>query len=303
MLLANHGYAVLFAYVLLSQLGLPLPSAPLLIAAGALSATGRLHAGVAMAVATAASLCADSAWYALGRARGAVILRTLCRISIEPEVCVRRTKDSFGRYGAAFLLGAKFLPGVGLMAAPVAGQVRMSYVRFLGFNAAGALAWSAAYGSLGFLFGEWVERSARLLTAAARFGLPATAVVLLALIALRLQRRRRFQARTAMERISPQELKKRMDRGDLLYIVDLRSDSPEHDSLPGAVSLAPQAAIAQATVMPMDRDIVLLCDCPGEATAALVARTLREEGVTRVHPLAGGLEGWKLAGYPLARLG
>src|SRR5579859_8119132 len=108
-----------------------MPSGPLIIAAGALSATGRMGFGPTLAVVVAACLCADTFWYQLGRQRGGSVVRVLCRISLEPEACVRRTKNALGRYGAPFLLVAKFVPGVGLMAAPVAGQANMPYRLFL----------------------------------------------------------------------------------------------------------------------------------------------------------------------------
>jgi membrane protein DedA with SNARE-associated domain/rhodanese-related sulfurtransferase len=304
-LLVEHGYVVLFVYVLVSQLGAPLPSGPLIMAAGALSATGRIGFGATLAIVVAASLCADTFWYQLGRARGGRVVRFLCRVSLEPEACVRRTRDSFGRYGAPFLLVAKFVPGVGLMAAPVAGQANMRYGLFLALGSAGALLWASTYAAIGRFLGEWIERNAELLQAAARFGLVALLCAAAAVLVWRLLRRRAFRRLLATDRITPVELKGRMDRGETFYVVDLRHPTAlgnERHSLPGAVQLRPDDVIAHTADIPKDREIVLFCDCPGEASAALVALTLQRSGFARARPLEGGLDGWKHAGYPIERL-
>jgi membrane protein DedA with SNARE-associated domain/rhodanese-related sulfurtransferase len=296
---------VLFAYVAVSQLGVPMPSGPLILAAGALAATGRIGFSAAVAVVVLASLCADTVWYGFGRARGARVVRVLCRISLEPEACVRQTRDAFARYGARFLLVAKFLPGVGLMAAPVAGQTRMRYGLFAVLDATGALLWACAYASLGFLLGERIERNAQLLQGAARFGAAILLAAAAVALAIRLERRRRFRQRVTRERITPQELKSRMDLGEPVYVVDLRHPpaiGEESHTLPGAVHLTPDEVIARKNLIPRDREIVLFCDCPGEASAAWVAAALRTNGFTRARPLQGGLDGWKLAGYPLVHL-
>jgi membrane protein DedA with SNARE-associated domain/rhodanese-related sulfurtransferase len=301
-LLVDHGYVVLFAYVLLSQLGTPLPSGPLIMAAGALAATGRISFANTIAVVVFASLCADTVWYHLGRTRGGSVVRMLCRISLEPEACVRRTKNAFGRYGGPFLLIAKFLPGLGLMAAPIAGQTRMAYRVFLAFDFVGALAWTCAYGSIGLLLGEEIARNGPLFQAGARFGAVAVLGAVVGVLAVRLLRRRRFRQLVSIARITPAELKARMDLGERLYIVDLRHPlllGAERRSLPGAVHFTPEEVIARKDLIPRDREIVLFCDCPGEASAALVATALRNHGFPRARPLEGGLEGWRLAGYPL----
>lgn len=301
--LVDHGYVLLFAYVLLSQLGMPLPSGPLIVAAGALAATGRMRLGAVAGVVALASLCADSVWYHLGRARGTQVIGALCRVSLEPEICVQRTEGALRRYGETFLLVAKFVPGLGLMAAPVAGQTQMRYRRFLAFALAGALIWGFAYASLGFLLGEWIERSARLLRAATQFGVLAIAVAVAAILATRLVRRRRFRRRTATARITAAELKRRMDGGEPVYVVDLRPPGnvgEDRISLPGAVRLAPDEVLARKELLPKDRDIVLFCNCPGEASAASVATILQGSGFPRARPLEGGLGAWRAAAYPLS---
>src|SRR3989442_316399 len=129
--LIRHGYAILFAVVFLEQAGLPIASVPVLLGVGALSAEGRFSTGAALLLALLASLTADVAWYELGRRRGYGVLRILCRISLEPDSCVKRTTGTFRRHGAGTLVVAKFVPGLGAIATPMAGLMGMSTARFL----------------------------------------------------------------------------------------------------------------------------------------------------------------------------
>jgi len=125
----RHGYTLVFAWVFIEQAGLPVPSAPLLLAAGALSGAHGMNLWLAITFAVLASVASDSIWYELGRRKGVRVLRLLCRISLEPDSCVRRTQVRFGKRGARVLLIAKFIPGLNAMAAPLAGIIRMGWRR------------------------------------------------------------------------------------------------------------------------------------------------------------------------------
>jgi membrane protein DedA with SNARE-associated domain/rhodanese-related sulfurtransferase len=301
-LLVHHRYAVLFGYVLISQLGAPLPSAPLLVTVGAMAATGRLGTGPALGTVVVACLLADSVWYYLGRVRGGQVVRALCRVSLEPEACVRRTEDGLARYGVLFLLFSKFLPGLGLLAAPTAGQSRLRFGSFLGVDAAGALVWAGAYVLVGQFLGSTLEHNQRLVNLAARFAGAAFVAALVGLLAVRLVRRALFRRRFATARITPAELRRRMDLGEPFFVVDLRhpmSLATDRRSFPSAVHLTPDQVMAGRDKIPTDRDVVLFCDCPREAAAAQVAVRLQRSGVPRAYPLEGGLDAWQRAGYPL----
>jgi membrane protein DedA with SNARE-associated domain/rhodanese-related sulfurtransferase len=300
-LLIDHGYAVLFSYVLLSQLGVPVPSAPLLVTVGALVAAGRFGMGHALGAVVIACLIADSAWYLLGRARGAKVLRLVCRISLEPETCVRRTEDGIARYGARLLLVSKFLPGLGLLAAPTAGQSKLRYASFLVFDAVGSLVWAGAYILVGRFLGRTLEHNERLLHPAVRFAGVAFVAVAVGLLIGRLVRRYRFRRRFATARITPTELRRRMDLGEPFYVVDLRhptTAAADRRSFPGSLHLTPEQVIGHRDQLPTDRDVVLFCDCPREAAAAQVAVRLRHFGFKRVYPLEGGLDDWQRVGFP-----
>src|SRR5258707_12267002 len=128
--LMGHGGLVLFAIVFAEQAGLPLPSAPWLLAAGALSASGKLNPVLAIGVTALAALIADSLWFYIGRRGGQRILRLFCRLSLARNSCVGRTKDFFARHGLQTLVAAKFLPALGAVMPPRAGPSGLSSRRF-----------------------------------------------------------------------------------------------------------------------------------------------------------------------------
>src|SRR5205085_9520063 len=152
--LIEHGYTLLFAWVLAEQLGLPIPSMPLLLAAGALAGAGKLSFATAVCLAVVASLIADLLWYELGRVRGGKILGLLCRISLEPDSCVRRTEEAFQNHSSRSLLFAKFIPGLNTAAPPMAGMTGMRLPRFVILDAMGALLYVGSAVLVGYLFSE-----------------------------------------------------------------------------------------------------------------------------------------------------
>src|SRR5436853_2918249 len=158
--LIHHGLAVLFGWVLVEQLGVPIPAMPLLLAAGALAGTGRLNFFACVLFAVLGALASDSLWFQLGRHKGIKILQWLCRISLEPDSCVRRTEGIFSKQGARSLVVAKFLPGLGLVTPPLAGIFRMRFPRFLLFDAIGSLLWAATFLGVGYIFSGEIERVA-----------------------------------------------------------------------------------------------------------------------------------------------
>jgi membrane protein DedA with SNARE-associated domain len=158
--LIQHGYKLLFGWVLVEQMGLPLPAIPLLLAAGALAGAGKMHLALAVSLALVAVILADLFWYSLGRYRGGRILKLLCRISLEPDSCVRRTENLFVRHGARSLLVAKFIPGLNTAAPSLAGIFRMPVRRFVLFDSLGGLFWVVTFTGLGFVFSDQLEQMA-----------------------------------------------------------------------------------------------------------------------------------------------
>src|SRR5277367_1456251 len=178
-ILLTYGYLLLFAWVLVEQFGIPLPATPVLVAAGALSAEGQISFSAALLVGLVASLVADSAWFLMGRRYGHHVLRLLCKLSMEPTICVRRTQDSFSRRREVTLMIAKFVPGLATLAPPVAGENGMSFGRFVFFDGIGAALWLSALMIVGRLFGDLLKRDPSLLNWVGRFS---GALLLLAIL-------------------------------------------------------------------------------------------------------------------------
>ena len=302
-----HAYLILFAWVLVEQLGLPVPSIPLLLTAGTLSATRRLSAAEALIAVVAACLVSDSTWYLLGRRFGNRVLGLLCRLSIEATTCVARTERYFSRRGPFTLLFAKFVPGLSTVAAPIAGQTGMTYGRFASYDIAGTVLWSACFVLAGRFFGDVAERSHRFFQFLSHFAAVVFVLMVVGFFAWRLIKNRRFLKGVRKLRLNPEDLKSMLDEavatgGAAPYIVDLRHPLdylPDPRVLPGAVRIGPSDLARDANRIPRDRDIVLYCTCPSEETSARVAMQLQRLGITRVRPLRGGFDGWKAAGYPL----
>lgn len=260
--LIEHGYTLLFAWVLAEQLGLPIPALPLLLAAGALAGAGKLSFGWAVALAVVASLIADTLWYEVGRRRGGKILGLLCRIALEPESCVRRAEDAFQNHGNRSLLIAKFVPGLNTIAPPMAGMTGMSVPRFVLFDSLGALLWAGSAALFGYIFSGELERLALYLS---RLGNVVVALLVLLLAAYILRKylaRRRFERELWMARISPEELKAKLDAAEAVAIVDLRHPLdflPYPQVLPGALRLSPDDVEQRHPEIPRDREIILYC--------------------------------------------
>jgi membrane protein DedA with SNARE-associated domain len=256
----RHGYALLFWWVLAEQGALPVPSVPMLIAAGALIRADRLHPLLAILCCITAALIADTVWFELGRYRGRQVLRLLCRISLEPDSCVRKTENAFLKYGMSSLLVSKFIPGLNAVAAPLAGNSRRSYLRFALYDTAGILLWSVSYLALGYLFSEQLET---VVAYAVRMGanLLLLIIAFLALwIGWKFAERRRFLRQLQVARITPVELEERINAGEDLFIVDLRSVSAEEPVLiPGAVRISPEQLSSNPERIPRDREVILFC--------------------------------------------
>jgi membrane protein DedA with SNARE-associated domain len=172
--LVRHGATVLFAAVFAEQIGVPLPAVPWLLAAGALASAGEMNWAMALAAATLGSLLADLVWFYLGRHRGHHVLNLLCRISLEPDSCVRRTENLFTRYGMPGIVGAKFVPGLSTLAPPLAGNAGVSTPRFIFFDGLGSFLYGGCFILLGVLFSHQL---AHIINALTRLGDGALAVV------------------------------------------------------------------------------------------------------------------------------
>src|SRR5215467_6431302 len=256
--LLRHGYVVLLAWVFGEQIGLPVPSLPLLLAAGALAGTGHLNLLASLLVCVFAAVVADSIWYALGRLKGIKILQLLCKISLEPDSCVRRTEGIFSKQGARSLLLAKFIPGLGTVAPPLAGIFHMRARKFLLYDGAGALLWGLSILGAGYIFSAQIERIAEY---AARLGGWLAVLVIGSLIGYLVWKfvgRQKFLRDLRIARISPKELKAKLDAHEDLVIMDLRHSvdfEADPETIPGAFRIDAQELEEKADSLPHDREV------------------------------------------------
>jgi membrane protein DedA with SNARE-associated domain/rhodanese-related sulfurtransferase len=301
----KYGYWILFLWVMTEQLGIPIPSAPVLLTAGTLTATHRMSFPLVLVSITLGSLVSDSLWYLMGKRYGGAVVKLLCRLSMESSTCVRKTEGYFTKNGPAALLLAKFIPGLGSVAAPIAGQTAMPYLHFVIFDTGGILLWALTFTLGGRFFGDVLKRHPNALSWVGHFAVVLFVLLLLGFLFYRFLRQRAFIREIRTARVDPSELKAMLDRGQEVYIVDLRHPLdylPDPRTLPGAVLLTPDKLVLQSDEIPRDRDVVLFCTCPSEATAAKMALAIRKLGIYRVRPLLGGFDEWKRLGFPLVEI-
>lgn len=259
---AEHGYLLLLVFVFAEQIGLPIPSIPVLLAGGALARVGQIDFATAMGVCILAALLSDVIWFEFGRVKGAVVMRLLCKISLEPDSCVRQTETFFSRWGVRGLLVAKFVPGLNTAAPPMAGVFKMGRIRFLLFDLIGAIIWAGSFLGLGWVFGNQIDRVVEVVSS---FGSWFGAILVLALagwIGLKYRQRKRFLRDLRTARIAPDELRERIERGHELAIVDLRHRydfESEPATIPGSIHIPVEEFNERSSEIPLDKEIILFC--------------------------------------------
>ena len=300
--LIRHGLSVVFAAVFLEQIGLPLPAAPWLLAAGALSATRQFNPYLGIAVAVLACLAPDTFWFYLGRRRGNQVLGFLCRISLEPDSCVRRTLNVFTRYGLRGVVVAKFVPGMSTITPPLAGMSGFSVTRFLLFDGLGAVLYCGSFIILGFFFSQQITQIAAAIAHIGGSALNLLVGFLVLYISYKYWQRQRLLRELRMARITAAELRRKLEAGENPVILDLRSRTElelDPSIITGAIHLQVDEVARRHHEFPHDRDIIVYCSCPNEVTSARVALLLHRQGFTRVRPLLGGIDAWRNSQYPM----
>jgi membrane protein DedA with SNARE-associated domain/rhodanese-related sulfurtransferase len=299
-LIEQYGLLLVFANVLLLQLGVPLPAYPVLITVGALAADGRYAPAQVVLVAVAASVIADLAWYAAGVRAGRRVLGTMCRLSLSPEHCVRRSESIYERFGPPSLMVARFVPGFAAIATAMAGIVRTRLPVFLLFEAIGAALWSGVGVALGWVFRDAVNEVIATLEDAGRWGLLLVASALVLFIAVKAWQRFVFRRQLRMPRVTIDELKTMMRGRTPPLLLDVRLASSHAEArIPGARWLDSKAVKQSLAALPPADEVVVYCACPQDASAVLVSKQLLDLGFTRVRALRGGIDAWVAAGEAL----
>ena len=256
--LVNHPYMVLFVTGLLERAGFPILLSPVTVGAGALAATGRMHFDLALWVALLACTAGDAFWYELGRRKGDSVLHTLCRVSLEPESCVRRSKQFFAKGVRRTLFLSKWLPGLSHIIPAVAGLNDISRQSFFLNNAAGSALWILVFLLIGYI----PVARAHLGPAVGPVVLEAGVFLVLGNIAVKYVRKRQFLRELYKARITPQDLRQMLDSGEAVVILDLRHplDSvSDPRTLPGALRVMPEDVTSRARQLPLNREIILYC--------------------------------------------
>jgi membrane protein DedA with SNARE-associated domain/rhodanese-related sulfurtransferase len=284
---------ILFLNVFLEQLGLPVPSTPALILAGAAVFTGSMNLNEVLLIATLAAVIPNIAWYFAGKYYGGKILGLLCKLSLTPESCVRETETKFTRWGVTALLFSKFVPGFSTIAPPLAGAMQTSLFKFVLYDVLGTIIWILSALLIGYVFNGAVQDILAFIMNAGTFAIPVVLGFLLLFIMYRWWNRNRFIASIRMERITIDELRNIIEAKTPHYIFDIRNSlAIERETIPGAQILLMKDIEKRVFEIDFDHEIITYCACPHEASAALAAIKLKDRGFTKVRPLKGGTHSW-----------
>jgi membrane protein DedA with SNARE-associated domain/rhodanese-related sulfurtransferase len=308
-IIAHHGYAVTSLVLFVACCGLPLPMSVVLLTAGAMAARGGdLNLGLLLLCAWASALVGDTLMYFGGRLTGWWLLAGLCRVSINPEACIFGSARSFYKRGPRTLLFAKFIPGLGTVAAPLAGSLNMRLLRFWTLDGTGIAIYVTAWTMTGFIFSPFLrdvigytERLGHITAAAA--GVLIVAYVLWLVISS--LRDSRFSAIEKVEARDLFESIRTATHDRLVIIADVRSHGyydPGMQRIKNSIRVEPsrlkEELVALREFMQPECEIYLYCSCAREATSVRVARMLEQENCsTKV--IQGGLKAWIKAGGPL----
>jgi membrane protein DedA with SNARE-associated domain/rhodanese-related sulfurtransferase len=304
-LIAEYGAILVFFNVMVEQAGLPVPAVPTLVVAGALAANGQLPLATVVGAAVLGCLLSDLAWYWAGRRYGSGVMRTICRISLSPDSCVKQSELRFQRWRGRVLLVAKFVPGLSTVAPPLVGAMGLRPWAFILLDSAGSLIWAGAAIGLGYAFAAQIDHVLALLSSAGTVALEVLAVLLGLYIAAKWWQRRRLLHALRMARITVDELAGEIASGQSPIVVDVRSTAArlvDTRVIPGALMADLQGMEQALRDVPTDRELIIYCNCPNEASAAMAAKALMDRGYRHVRPLLGGLDAWDAAGYAIEHL-
>jgi membrane protein DedA with SNARE-associated domain len=258
----QYGVAVVFGLVLVEQIGIPIPALPALLVAGALVRVGKLSFLALLGAAVAASLLADTIWYLLGRRYGHRVLKTLCRVSLSPDSCVRQTEGIFEKWGMTSVVLAKFITGFSTVAPPLAGAMGAKLPAFLFYDALGTILWAGGGILVGFIFHRAIEDVLSFLEGLGTGAFYLLGAALVLFVLFKWWQRRRFYRALRMARISVEELKRLFEKGEKPVVVDVRHEGERHRDprrIPGAMTMGVSELDAKLPGIPPEVEIVLYC--------------------------------------------
>lgn len=292
----SHGLLLVFVNVLLEQIGLPVPAYPTLIVTGALAMQSKPLLGAGVLVAMLACLIADTLWYFAGKRYGGVLLKSICKISLSQDTCIRQGLNVYDRVGPRAMLLSKFLPGAGALVTTVAGMNATPFALFMRYSLAGSFIWAGSALLLGMLFTDAITPLLSWLTGYLPMAIGGVLAALALFIGWKYWKRRRLIKRTAqVPRITVPQLLALRYTDDAPVIIDVRPTfhTAVVEGIPGAVSISLEEPLDPWVEQLGNVDMVFYCACPNELSAALLAEKLRARGLTRGKALVGGLDAWR----------
>lgn len=304
-LIAQYGLLLVFLNVLVEQAGVPVPAVPTLVVAGALAASAQLSLAGVLLVTLLACLLSDLMWYWAGRRFGAGVMRVLCRISLAPDTCVRRSERHFQRWRGQVLLVAKFVPGLSTVAPPMIGAMGLPVSRFVLLDGLGSLLWAGVAVGLGYAFHSQIDQVLAALANAGTFAFEGVFGLFVLYIVAKWWQRRRLLRALRMARITADELSRALQGGSAPLVIDARSEMSrmlDARIIPGAMLADISGADWSLREVPLDHELVVYCNCPNEVSAAKLAKAMMDRGYRHVRPLLGGLDAWSAAGFAVQYL-
>lgn len=301
-LIPTYGAALVAIVTLLARLGAPVPAGPLLLVVGALAGQPGVSILAALLASMVGGTVGDAAWFLAGRRYGYSTLILLCKVSQTPDVCVSQNESIFSRWGGSSLIAAKFLPGISLVAPPMAGALGMTSSRFILLEAVGGAIHGGLFLAAGYAFRSQIQEAIAVISAFGSAAIGLLAVALAAYACLRYRRRVLAARTTDVARVSVNELLSLQATLSPPLLIDVRANvrqAFDGGTIPGSVHLAITELRCRGHELAHDREIVLYCSCINEATSVRASRALAKVGHPRVRVLRGGLKTWMDAGLPV----
>lgn len=299
-LIEQYGLWVVFINAFADQIGLPVPAYPAFLLTGAMLEGEHFSFIGLLLMAMTGSLLADLFWFYAGRKYGTRVMAKLCKLSLSPDSCVKQTENFYLKLGPSSLLFCKFIPGFASISSALAGSLQTKAITFVIFDGLGAALWIGSGLGLGYVFSTAIDQLILVLMELGKWGGVLLALALVLFIGKKWLERHRFLQSLRMARISVEELYALIEQGNNPVIVDTRApEYIEEGWIPGALFVENSDIDALIDRVPQDEQIILYCSCPNEATAASVAKVLKQKGYSNVRPLAGGIDAWNAAGYRL----
>jgi len=286
---------LLWLNTVVHELGIPLPLTPTALLAGAQVNEGGANALTLVLAITAGTLMGNSVWFAAGRLYGSRVLKALCRISLSPDTCVGRTELAFTKWGRWSMVFGHFIPGISLVAPPLAGALGIRWSVFLGLTILGGALYGSVLIGVGMLLSDGILSLADTVLT---HGLQSAGIVLVACaayLAWRWWRRRSAAGALQVPRISVAELQQALRETPSPVVVDVRGEATrlaDPRLIPGAVATTISQIVPFLAGHPKAAPIVVYCACPNDASAAQAVRVLREAGYTEARALHGGWDAW-----------